>query len=60
MKEEKKELSRDDKKRLMKQRKDMIKNGTYIHTLYYTTTTNSPVCMYVGEDTYEIDQMLGL
>lgn len=43
VKEEKKELSRDDKKRLMKQRKDMIKNGTYIHTLYYTTTTNSPV-----------------
>lgn len=39
VKEEKKELSRDDKKRLMKQRKDMIKNG---------------------EDTYEIDQLLGL
>jgi hypothetical protein len=39
VKEEKKELSRDDKKRLTKQRKDMIKNG---------------------EDTYEIDQLLGL
>lgn len=37
--EEKKELSRDDKKRLMKQRKEMLKNG---------------------EDTYEIDQLLGL
>mmetsp|Transcript_9462 Transcript_9462/g.14142 ORF Transcript_9462/g.14142 Transcript_9462/m.14142 type:complete len:1020 (+) Transcript_9462:148-3207(+) len=39
VKEEKKELSRDDKKRLLKQRKEMLKNG---------------------EDTYEIDQMLGL
>jgi len=38
-KEEKKELSRDDKKRLLKQRKEMLKNG---------------------DDTYEIDQMLGL
>jgi len=38
-KEEKKELSRDDKKRLMKQRKDMIKNG---------------------EDTYDVDRLLGL
>jgi elongation factor 3 len=37
--EEKKELSRGDKKQLMKQRKEMIKNG---------------------EDTYEIDQLLGL
>lgn len=36
---DKAELSRDDKKRLMKQRKEMIKNG---------------------EDTYEIDQLLGL
>ena len=26
-KEEKKELSRDDKKRLLKQRKEMLKNG---------------------------------
>lgn len=39
VKEEKKELSRDDKKRLLKQRKEMLKNG---------------------DDTYEIDQMLGL
>lgn len=39
VKEEKKELSRDDKKRLLKQRKEMLKNG---------------------EDTYEIDQLLGL
>eukprot|EP00981_Chlorochromonas_danica_P016137 scaffold15892_cov537-Ochromonas_danica.AAC.1 len=37
--EEKKEVSRADRKRLMKQRKDMIKNG---------------------EDTYEIDQLLGI
>ena len=37
--EEKKELNRGDKKKLMKQRKEMIKNG---------------------EDTYEIDQLLGL
>jgi len=36
---DKTELTRDDKKRLMKQRKEMIKNG---------------------EDTYEIDQLLGL
>jgi elongation factor 3 len=36
---EKKELSRADRKQLMKQRKDMIKNG---------------------EDTYEIDQLLGI
>ena len=36
---EKKELDRGDRKKLMKQRKDMIKNG---------------------EDTYEIDQILGL
>lgn len=38
-KEEKKELSRADRKQLMKQRKDMVKNG---------------------EDTYEIDQLLGI
>ena len=37
--EEKKELNRADRKRLMKQRKDMIKNG---------------------EDTFEIDQLLGV
>lgn len=37
--EEKKELNRADRKKLMKQRKDMIKRG---------------------EDTYEIDQMLGV
>jgi elongation factor 3 len=37
--EEKKELNRADRKKLMKQRKDMIKNG---------------------EDTFEIDQMLGV
>ena len=36
---DKAELTRDDKKRLMKQRKDMLKNG---------------------EDTYEIDQLLGI
>ncbi len=38
-KEEKKELNRADRKQLMKQRKDMIKNG---------------------EDTFEIDQLLGI
>jgi elongation factor 3 len=38
-KEEVKELNRGDRKKLMKQRKDMIKNG---------------------EDTYEIDKLLGL
>jgi len=38
-KEEVKEINRADKKKLMKQRKEMIKNG---------------------EDTYEIDQLLGL
>ena len=38
-KEEKKELTRDDKKRLQKIRKEMIKRG---------------------EDTYEIDQQLGI
>lgn len=37
--EEKKELSRGDRKLLMKKRKDMVKNG---------------------EDTYEIDQQLGV
>ena len=37
--EEKKELSRADRKLMMKQRKDMIKNG---------------------EDTYELDQILGV
>jgi len=37
--EETKEINRADKKKLLKQRKDMIKNG---------------------EDTYEIDQLLGL
>jgi elongation factor 3 len=37
--EEKKEVNRTDRKRLMKQRKEMIKNG---------------------EDTYEIDQLLGI
>ena len=36
---EKKEVNRADRKKLMKQRKDMIKNG---------------------EDTYEIDQLLGI
>jgi hypothetical protein len=38
-KEEVKELNRADRKKLMKQRKDMIKNG---------------------EDTYEIDKILGV
>jgi elongation factor 3 len=38
-KEEKKELNRADRKQLMKQRKDMVKNG---------------------EDTFEIDQLLGI
>lgn len=38
-KEEKKEINRGDKKKLLKQRKEMIKNG---------------------EDTYEIDKLLGL
>ena len=37
--EEKKELNRGDRKQLMKQRKEMLKNG---------------------EDTYEIDQILGI
>ncbi len=37
--EEAKEINRGDRKKLMKQRKDMIKNG---------------------EDTYEIDQLLGI
>ena len=39
VKEEAKEINRADKKKLLKQRKDMIKNG---------------------EDTYEIDKLLGL
>jgi hypothetical protein len=39
VKEEKKELSRGDRKTLMKQRKEMVKRG---------------------EDTYEIDQLLGV